>query len=89
MNSINKNLQNIIPNNVGEYKISCDNNIANTGIEIWNWLEENNKIKSSHSCNNIVYRWVFGTSGFNSIDYIKNNLPENLSQLINMLMVYI
>ena len=78
---MNINLKNIIPNNSEDYKISFDSNLGNAGVEIFNWLQSNKKIKESHSYKGIPYRWVFGISGDKSIDYIVDNLPEDLSKL--------
>lgn len=78
---MNESLKNIIPIDSESYKISYDNNLANAGIDIINYLQENNKINLSHSYKGIDYRWAFGTSGLNSIDYILNNIPDDLKKV--------
>lgn len=81
MSLINENLKKIIPPNSETFNVSFDRTLGNTGIEITNWLEENNKMEASHAYGDVTYRWCFGISGVNSIGYIINNLPENLGQI--------
>jgi hypothetical protein len=81
MNLINNNLQKIIPSNVDESKIGFDSKLGEVGLKIYKWLDSMNKIEPSHSFNSIIYRWAFGTSGDNSINYILNRLPSDLSDL--------
>ena len=79
MSLINNNLKKIIPPNVDEYKIGFDDQLGQTGSEIFQWLESNGKIAPTHTFNGITYRWAFGDDmGFNSV---LNNLPNDLSEL--------
>lgn len=78
---INNNLKKIIPNDCESFNSSFDATLGNAGIEITNWLEENNLMQASHSYGDITYRWVFGIDGLNSINYIKNNIPTELVNL--------
>lgn len=76
-------LTHIVPENSETYNISYDIRLANAGIEIMNWLQDNNKVKLTHSYNGIAYRWAFGISGPQSIDFIINNLPKKLQDMFN------
>ena len=76
-------LKNIIPIDCESYNISHDANLANSGIYIMNWLQDNNKIKLTHSYGGIDYRWAFGISGIGSIDYISDSLPIQLKNTFN------
>jgi hypothetical protein len=78
---INKNLEKIVPHNANSYKVSLNSKLGNVGREIYDWLESTNKIKPSHKFNDIIYRWVFGISGTDSINYVLNNIPDDLSDL--------
>ena len=72
MNSI---LNQLTPNNHQEYQISSDEELANSGIEIFNYLLENNKITPTHTYNNITYRWAYGADGIDSINKVAGDLP--------------
>ena len=63
MSLINENLEKIVPPNSETFNVSFDKTLGNTGIEITNWLEENNKMEASHTYGDITYRWCFGISG--------------------------
>jgi hypothetical protein len=77
---INDKLKSIVPVDSESYNVSLDTKLANAGIDIMNWLLDNDKLEASHSFNDIDYRWVFGISGTNSTDYIMNNLPAELAE---------
>ena len=81
MSLLNENLERIVPADSETYKVSFDKTLGNAGIEIANWLEENQKLEASHTYNDITYRWVFGISGVQSIHYIIQNLPEHLGKM--------
>tara|TARA_B100000287_G_scaffold408447_1_gene434809 strand:+ start:40 stop:810 length:771 start_codon:yes stop_codon:yes gene_type:complete len=78
---INKNLKKVIPHNCKDFKISTNTDVGCTASEIFNWLDNNNKIIPSHSYNGITYRWSFGSSGNNCLNYIYNNLSDKYLEL--------
>ena len=80
-NMINENLKKVIPPHSEDFKISMNKEVGNIASEIFNWLDKNKKIKPSHKHKNITYRWAFGSSGYNCLNYIYDNLPENYSDL--------
>jgi len=78
MNSI---LNQLTPNNHQEYQISSDEELANSGIEIFNYLLENNKITPTHTYNNITYRWAYGADGIDSINKVAGDLPPEYKKI--------
>ena len=81
MIEINKNLKKIIPSSVSEYNIGLNKKLGESGLEIFKWLDKNNKINPTHSYKDVTYRWSFGISGAESIQYVLSNLPQDLSEI--------
>lgn len=78
---INKNLKKVVPSYCDDFKISLNTEVGQIASQIFNWLSNNNKIKPSHNYKGITYRWAFGSSGNNCLNYIYDNLSNNYSKL--------
>lgn len=78
---MNDILNQLTPNNHKEYQVSLDKGLANDGIDIFNYLLENNKITPTHTYENITYRWAYGADGGDSIAKVANNLPPKYRKI--------
>lgn len=77
---INENLKKLIPSDSESYRISNDKLIGDIGSDLYDYLESKGLIQLSHTYKDTPYRWVFGKSGGNCLDYIIYHLEKRQAE---------